>query len=148
VNQSRKRIVVGIISLTIGFFGLIVSVVSFVPWGPMWPGMAYPMMRNMMPIIGHGNQGALTEVNGTVEEVGRMEIELEADGKEIEVHGPSWFWQKIGIREGDVVTVKGVFISMMDMGKSWHEELLPFELTVNGKTYGNASSRIPIWMQE
>jgi len=144
VNQGRKRMVVGIILLTIGFFGLIVSVISFVPWSPMWPGVAWPMMRNMMPMMRHWNQGTLKEVNGTVEEVGRMEIELEADGKEIEVRGPFWFWQKIGIKEGDAVVAKGVLVSMMDMGKSWHEELLPFELTVNGKTYGNASSRIPI----
>jgi hypothetical protein len=69
------------------------------------------------------------------------------DGDEIELHGPPWFWQRLGIREGDGVTAKGVLVSMMEPGEGWHEALIPFELIVNGKTYGDASKGIPIWMQ-
>lgn len=43
---------------------------------------------------------------------------------------------------------KGVFVSMMEPGKGWHEGFIPFELTINGRTYGNASIGIPVWMQE
>ncbi len=46
-----------------------------------------------------------------------------------------------------VLIAKGIFVFMMKQGEGWHEELIPFELTVNGKTYGNTSKRIPVWMQ-
>jgi len=73
---------------------------------------------------------------------------LEIDGEEVEVHGPPWFWQRIRIKEDDAVTAKGVRVSMMEPGKGWHEELIPFELTINGRTYGNASVGISVWMQK
>jgi len=152
MSRDRNRVTIGIALITIGFLGLLVFLTSFTIWGyPMWHGVAGPMMgRGMMPtpMRGGWNYRELKEVRGTVEKIGWMEIELEVEGEEVEVHGPPWFWQRVGIKERNEVTVKGVLVSMMEPGKGQHEELIPFELTINGRTYGNASVRIPVWMQE
>lgn len=140
MSLGQNRIIVGTLLITVGFLGLVVYLPSFTMWGyPMWP---------MGPMMGRWNYNELKEVSGTVEKMERMEIELKVDGEEVEVHGPLWFWQSIGIKEGDAVTAKGVFVSMMEPGEGWHEGLIPFELTVNGETYGNAGKGIPVWMQE
>jgi len=139
MSRSRNRMTMGIVLIVSGLLGLIV----YMTWFSMW---SYPMWPNG-PMMGGWNHGALKEVSGTVEKTVRMEIELKVDGKEVEVHGPYWFWQRIGIKEGDTVAAKGVFVSMMEPRQGWHEELVPFQLMVNGETYGNASTRIPVWMQ-
>ena len=69
------------------------------------------------------------------------------DGEEIEVHGPFWFWQGIGIKVGDTIVAKGAFVSMMELGEGWHQALIPFELTVDSETYGSVDEGIPVWMQ-
>jgi len=140
--MSRKRNITGGIALiVVGFFGLTIYLGSIVNWGyPMWPGSGGSMM-------GRWGSGKLETVNGTVEKIEWMEIELEVNGKEVEVHGPLWFWQSIGIKEDDLVTAKGMFASMMQPGEGWHEEFIPFELTINGKTYGGVNKRVPVWMQ-
>ncbi|MEM3151027.1 MAG: hypothetical protein QXK15_00455 [Candidatus Bathyarchaeia archaeon] len=137
MNQNKDRIIIGVILLAIGFFGILFSITFFV----RRDYFIWPMMEGWY-------KETLREVRGVVEKVKQMEIELDVDGEEVEVHGPPWFWQRIGIKEGDTVTVKGVFVSMMEQGKGWHEELIPFELRINGVTYGDASKGIPVWMQE
>lgn len=146
MTRRDDKIKKGTLLVVVGFFGLVVYSILFTPVNSyMYPGIMGGMMP--MSMMGRRVQGTLTEINGKVEKVGWMEIELEVDGKEVEVHGASGFWQKIGIKEGDAITVKGVFISMMEMEGGWHEELIPFELTLNGVTYGNAGGATPIWMQ-
>jgi hypothetical protein len=141
MSQDRKRETIGILLIVVGFIGLLVSLVSFNIWSySTWPS-------GMGQMMGRWNYSELEQVSGTVEKIEWMEIELRVDGEEVEVHGPPWFWQRIGIKEDDVVTVKGVFVSMMQPGEGWHEGLIPFELTVNGERYGNASKGIPVWMQ-
>jgi len=76
-----------------------------------------------------------------------MGIELELDGKEVEVHGVGWCWQRVGIRESDMVTARGVFVSMIEMPEGCREELILFEQTIEGRTYGNAREGIPVWIQ-
>lgn len=146
MNQNKDRIIIGVILLAIGFFGILFSITFFI----RRDYFIWPMMGGMMhmPMMEGWYKGTLREVRGTVEKVEQMEIELDVDGEEVEVHGPPRFWQRIGIKEGDTVTVKGVFVSMMEQGKGWHEELIPFELRINGVTYGDASKGIPVWMQE
>ena len=139
MSLGRNRIIVGALLITVGFLGLVVYLPSFTIWGySMWL---------MGPMRGRWNYGELKELIGTVEKIEWMEIELEVDGEEIGVHGPSWFWQGIGIEMGDVVSARGVFVSMMGHGEGWHEGFISFELTVNGETYGNAKEGIPVWMQ-
>jgi len=144
MNLGKRRVILGAILFAAGLSGLAVASVAFVSWGhPSWS-----MMNGVMSMMGRLNQGTLTDVNGTVEKVERISVELWSYGREVEVHGPYWFWQEIGIKEGDVVTAKGMFVSMMEPNEGWHEELVPFELSVNGRTYGNVNNRIPVWMQE
>ncbi|GEM_PF-3345230 len=146
MNHSEGIIIGIIVGLIIGFFGFLIFMIFLTRSYFIWPMMRSSMMP--MSIIKEWNQGALKEVKGMVEEVEWMEIKLDVNEEEIEVHGPPWFWQRIGIKEGDVITVKGAFIYMMEPMGSWHQELIPFELTINDKTYGEASKGIPIWMQE
>ncbi len=143
--MSRNRKVLGAILLSVGILGLVVSSASLSRWSyPMWH--VGPMMwRGMM---GRWSYDELKEIAGTVESVGWMEVDLKADQKEVEIHGPYWFWENVGISEGDTVTAKGVFVTMMEPGEGWHEGFIPFELAVNGRTYGNAGKAIPIWMQD
>ncbi len=151
MSRYRKRETMGIVLIVVGFLGLVVSLVSFNIWSySIWPsGMGSMMGSGMMgPMMGRWNYSELEQVSGTVEKIEWMEIELEVEGEEVEVHGSPWFWQRIGIKEGDAITVKGIFVSMMQPGEGWHEELIPFELTVNGETYGDVGEGIPVWMQE
>ncbi|MFQ6076021.1 MAG: hypothetical protein ACE5Z5_07805 [Candidatus Bathyarchaeia archaeon] len=151
MSRDRNRRTLGIALIAVGFLGLVVYSILSTAWSySTWPSTMGPMMgRGMMPMsmMGGWNYGELEEVDGTVEKIEWMEIELEVDGEEVEVHGPPWFWQTIGIKEGDSVSAKGVFVSMMEPGEGWHKGLIPLELKINGKTYGNASSGIPVWMQ-
>jgi len=139
MNRDRNRRTMGIVLITVGLLGLIISLTSFTMW-------SYSMLYTG-PMVGRWNYGEMVEISGTVDKTEWMEIELKVDGEEVEVHGPPWFWQRIGIKEGDAVSVKGIFVSMMDSGEGRHEELIPFELTANSETYGNASKEIPVWMQ-
>jgi len=142
VSKDKKRITLGIILIAAGILGLIVSLSSSIAWSyPVWRGVMHPMMG------GWRSSGELKEVEGIVEKIEWMGLELEVDGKEVEVHGPSWFWQQIKVKEGDEVTAKGVFTVIMEHGKGWHQELVPFELRVNGETYGDVKRGIPVWMQ-
>jgi hypothetical protein len=140
MNRNKDKRTLGIILIIVGFLGLAVSLTSFTMEGySIWP--IGPMMRGW-------NYRGLKEVSGAVEKIEFMEVELVVNGEEVELHGPPWFWQRLGIKEGNVVTAKGVLVSMMEPGKGWHQEFIPFELKVNGKTYGDASKGIPVWMQE
>jgi len=76
-----------------------------------------------------------------------MEIELKTNRGEVEIHGPYWYWEKIQIKHGDEVTAKGTHVQVMKPGGR-HQELVPYELTINGKTYGDAATETPVWMQE
>jgi len=148
--MNRNRQVLGAILLFVGILGLAVSSAFLSMWSyPIW---SYPMWH-MGPMMWRGMTGRwsydeLKEISGTVQSIGWMEVDLKADQKEVEMHGPYWFWENIGIGEGDTVTAKGVFIAMMERGEGWHEGFIPFELTVNGRTYGDAGNRIPIWLQD
>ncbi|MBO3842779.1 MAG: hypothetical protein FGF48_10265 [Candidatus Brockarchaeota archaeon] len=151
MNRERNRIAMGIILLAAGFLGLTVSLIGFAAWNySAWPGTMHSTMGRgmmLMQMMEGWHREALVEIEGTVEKLEWMEIELKVEGGEVEVHGPTWFWQRIGIKEGDTVSTKGVFVLMMEPRKGWHEEFLPFELTINGMTYGNASRGVPVWMQ-
>lgn len=139
MSQDRKRINLGIGFIAVGLIGLTVYFMLPIIWGyPMWP-MVHMMYRLNSP-------GA-KELRGTVEKIEWMEIELEVDGEEIEVHGPFWFWQGIEIELGDTIVAKGAFVSMMEPGEGWHQALIPFELTIDGETYGSVDEGIPVWMQ-
>jgi len=137
--MSRDRRTLGIILIVAGFAGLIVSLALSALW-------IYPFWF-MGPMMGGWSRGELEEASGKVETVKWSEIELKEDGKEFDMHGPLWFWQGIEIKEGDAVTAKGVFVAMMGHGEGWHQDFVPFELTVNGRTYGNATEGVPVWMQ-
>jgi hypothetical protein len=84
-----------------------------------------------------GFQGAEIEsVSGTVSDIGLHETELSGG----DLHIPYWFAEEIGLKKGDFVTAAGVYAYM-------HDELVPFEMAVNGKTYGSSENRIPVWRQ-
>ncbi len=138
-SGDRAILLTGMALVTLGIWGTALQVASSSPWSHF-----YSPMGSMMG----WRYGPLDVVSGTVLETGMMEIELDSNGKKIEVHAPYWFWQLIGIKVGDTVTVKGARVFMMGHGEGWHEELIPFELTVNGKTFGETNSRLPVWMQE
>ncbi|MFQ6086091.1 MAG: hypothetical protein ACE5OY_07515 [Candidatus Bathyarchaeia archaeon] len=88
------------------------------------------------------------EVEGAVVKVRWASIELDADGESVEVYGPPWFWHLIDVEAGDTLTVKGVLVNTLNwFEERWHGELIPYEITINGKTYGDANLGIPIWMQ-
>jgi len=137
--MSRDRKTLGTILIVAGSFGLIVSLALSTFW-------IYPF-RFMGPMMRGPIYWELKEVSGTVEDIKWMEIELRVDGQEVEIHGPSSFWERIAVKEGDTVTAKGVFISMMGHWEGWHQDFVPLELTVNGRTYGNATEGVPVWMQ-
>ena len=143
MSVREKRVMVGAILIIAGLVGLIFALSTSAGWSNSYGSM----MGGNMPMMGQSYQAPLKTVNGTVATVESMEIELNTSTADVEVHGPYWFWQALGVKEGDTVTAKGVFISMMDQGAGWHEELMPFEVAVNGKTYGDANLRIPVWMQ-
>lgn len=133
--------ILGIALIAVGFLELIVYMTSVTAWGySVWFGARGPMMERW-------NYGSIGEVGGTVEKIEQMEIELNVNGTKIDVHGPFWFWQNVGIKKGDSVTAKGVFASVMEPGEGWNEEFVPFQLMIDGKTYGDADKRIPVWMQ-
>jgi len=134
-----ERAVLGIVLMAGGLLGLLI----YVAWFTMW---VYPMFPTAH-MMGGWNYGELEELTGKVEKIGWMEIELRVNGKIVEVHGPLWFWQRIGVKEGDTVVVKGVFVLMREHGETLHEGFIPFELRVNGRTYGDTDSRTPVWMQ-
>ncbi len=141
--SREEKILLGVMLLIISILIFAVSSsLLAVPGHLMWHYGS--MMKNMALGL---NQSQLKDVSGTVENIGWMQIELEDGQGEIEVHGPSWFWKAIGVKEGDYVWAKGVFAYMMEPEEGWHEEFIPYELTVNGRIYGDAGRGIPIWMQ-
>jgi len=84
----------------------------------------------------------LQTVSGTVSEIDRNEIKLTTADGESEIHMPSWSIQEFGIEEGDSVTATGVY-PLVHGG----EDMIPFELTINGEIYGSAEERMPVWRQ-
>jgi len=144
MSAQERRIILGAIMIAAGLLGLAFALSTSVGWNNSY----YGMMGGNMPMMGQWYQGPLNNVNGTVTKVESMEIELNTSSTNVDVHGPYWFWQEIGLKEGDAITASGVYTAMMDQGAEWHQEFMPFQLTLNGKTYGDASVRIPVWMQE
>lgn len=164
----NDRAMIGVVLIVAGLFGLIVfSPLLTVGWSnSMWntqnrgmvgPGMMGGMGRMGPGMMGPGMMGGhpsttqesdIVTVIGSVEktevEMGMMwEMELILrDGSEVEVISPLWFLQEIGVEAGDVVTVKGVPTFVMG-----HEHLMPYEITINDKTYGKADAEMPVWMQ-
>jgi len=98
-------------------------------------------------MMGRLNAGEVRELSGTVKKIEWMEIEVDVEGEEVEAHGPSWFWQAIGIKVGDTIIAEGGSVLMMEPGEGWHEAFIPFELMVDGETYGNVNEGMPVWMQ-
>ena len=148
MKLGLDRRVLGVLLIIIGFLGLFISLASLTFWSfRTWPFAIGRTWRGTMPVMGVIGYGELEEVSGTIKEVKWMEVELEVDGEEVELYAPSWFWEEIGIKEGDSVRAKGIMISIKHPMQGSQKGLIPFELTVNGKTYGNASNGIPIWMQ-
>lgn len=139
MSHDRKRMNLGIGFIAVGLVGLTVSSMFFTTWGyPIWP------MGHMM---GRLNSGEVRELSGTVKKIEWMVIEVDVEGEEVEVHGPSWFWQAIGIKVGDTIIAEGGSVLMMEPGEGWHEAFIPFELMVDGETYGNVNEGMPVWMQ-
>ena len=95
----------------------------------------------------HQTQGEISEITGIITHVEWNEIEIETNGGDVEVHGPSWFWQYIAIQEGDSITTQGVFTNMMEHGEDWHETFIPYQITLHDETYGNVNQSLPVWMQ-
>jgi hypothetical protein len=87
------------------------------------------------------------EVTGTLEETHWSYIVLNVDGEALDIYGPSWFWHIINPATGDNVEVIGEVVSMTNWYGETHTEIMPFELTINGITYGNANLGIPVWNQ-
>jgi hypothetical protein len=87
------------------------------------------------------------EVTGTLEETHWSYIVLDVDGEALDVYAPSWFWHIINPATGDNVEVVGEIVSTINWYGETHTEITPFELTIDGITYGNANLRTPIWNQ-
>jgi hypothetical protein len=87
------------------------------------------------------------EVTGTLEETHWSYIVLDVDGEAFNVYGPSWFWHIINPDTGSTVEVVGEIVSTTNWYGETHTEITPFELTINGITYGNANLGIPVWNQ-
>jgi hypothetical protein len=146
LGLSRKTL--GILLIAVGLIGLFVSLASLTIWSyRTWPFAKGQMWRGVIPIMGVMSYGELEEVSGTVKEVKWMEVELEVDGEEVDLYAPPWFWREIGIKEGDEVEAEGIMISMTHPMEGKHKGLVPFEITVNGKKYGDTSEGLPVWMQ-
>lgn len=100
------------------------------------------------PIIPmHRSQSDVREITGMIVHVEEDEIEIEANGVDVEMHGPSWFWEHSAIQEGDSITAQGVFTIMMEHGEGWHETFIPYQITLHDTTYGNVNQGVPVWMQ-
>lgn len=95
----------------------------------------------------HHTQSDVSEVTGTIIHVEENEIEIETNGFDVEIHGPSWFWQHIPIQEGDSIAAQGVFTTMMEHGEGWHETFIPYQITLHDITYGSVHTGLPVWMQ-
>ena len=108
---------------------------------------SYAFMTSYPDVVPGSGESDILEVTGTVETVELLELQLLVDGETVEVHGPAWVWNALGIREDDLLTVKGVHVTMTERGEGVHEGWFPYELTVNDTTYGNADAGIPIWLQ-
>lgn len=87
------------------------------------------------------------EVSGTVLEVHWSYIVLNVEGEALDVCGPAWFWHIINPTTGSNVEAKGDVVSTINWYGETHTELTPFELTIDGITYGNANLGIPVWNQ-
>jgi hypothetical protein len=109
--------------------------------------ITYAYMTSYPVVVPGSGDGDVRAITGTVETLELMELQLLVNGEAVEVHGPAWVWNTIGIREDDLLTVKGVYITMTERGEGAHEGWLPYELTVNAVTYGNADTGLPIWLQ-
>ncbi len=92
------------------------------------------------PMMGFANQEVET-ISGTVAEIEWHEVVLSTAAGEAEIHMPPWFASDLGIKEGDSITAKGVYVKMHG------DEFVPFEITVNGKTYGSVDEKTAVWMQ-
>lgn len=51
---------------------------------------------------------------------------------------------KVEIKEGSRVVAKSMIVLTKENGEAIHEVFIPFELIVNGKTYGDTSKEMPI----
>jgi hypothetical protein len=107
----------------------------------------YAFMTSYPVVVPGSGESDVRAITGTVETLELMELQLLVDGETVEVHGPAWVWNTLGIREDDLLTVKGVYVTMTERGEGVHEGWFPFELTINETTYGNAESGLPIWLQ-
>lgn len=87
------------------------------------------------------------EVTGTLEETHWSYIVLDVDGEALDVCAPAWFWNIIAPTEGSNVEVVGHLVSTTNYYGETHVELTPFELTIDGVTYGDADLGIPVWNQ-
>jgi hypothetical protein len=87
------------------------------------------------------------EVTGTLEETHWSYIALDVDGEVVNVYGPVWFWHIINPTTGDNVEVVGKIVSTINWYGETHTEITPFELTIDGITFGNAILGIPVWDQ-
>ena len=95
----------------------------------------------------HRSQSDVREITGIIIHVEEDEIEIETNSVDVEIHGPSWFWEHIAIQEGDSITAQGVFTTMMEHGEGWHETFIPYQIILQDTTYGNMNQDIPVWMQ-
>ncbi|MGB9718830.1 MAG: hypothetical protein ACPL4E_10430 [Thermoproteota archaeon] len=137
--MNATELVLGLILIGVGILGLVVCVSALnAGYSPSLP-MGHMMFR--------WADGKIEEISGEVEKIEWMEIELTLDGREIEVHGPWWFWQAIGVKNGDEITVVGMIVNMFEPEEGWHQALMPYQLVIGDQTYGNADRRIPVWMQ-
>ncbi len=87
------------------------------------------------------------EVSGTLEETHWSYIVLNVDGGTLDVYGPAWFWHIINPATGSNVEVTGELVSTINWYGETHVEITPFELTIDGVTYGDANLGIPMWNQ-
>jgi len=148
MNNGNLRILIGIMMIAASFILLsLLFEYSITSWGRSALSGRNTVRSMITTTLGWNYSNEFDEVGGTVKEVKWNEVELDTGGEEVEMHGPLWFWQVIGIRAGDTVGAKGVFVWMMEHGEGWHKEFIPFELTINGIKYGEAGREKPVWMQ-
>jgi hypothetical protein len=108
---------------------------------------SYAFMTSYPDVVPGSGESGIREITGSVETVELLELQLLVDGETVEVHGPAWVWNALGIREDDLLTVKGVYVTMTERGEGLHAGWFPYELTVNETTYGNADTGLPLWLQ-
>ncbi len=78
----------------------------------------------------------VSEVSGKLSTVYPMGIMLD-NGKLVIL--PWWFAANLGLKQGDLITVKGF---------EYGTQIVPVSIAYNGEVVGNENSGIPVWMQE